>query len=34
MYNRGAGPVVGMAPCENNQSFAAATQDGSVFILR
>ncbi|XP_077298369.1 vacuolar protein sorting 15 isoform X2 [Arctopsyche grandis] len=34
MYNRGAGPVIGMAPCENNQSFAAATQDGSVFILR
>lgn len=34
MYNRGAGPVISLSPCENNQSFVAATQDGSIFVLR
>ncbi|GBP54418.1 Phosphoinositide 3-kinase regulatory subunit 4 [Eumeta japonica] len=34
IYNRGAGPVVALAPCENDQSFVAATQEGSIFVLR
>lgn len=34
MYNRSAGPVISLASCEAGQSFAAATQDGSVFVLR
>ncbi|XP_063387877.1 phosphoinositide 3-kinase regulatory subunit 4 [Cydia fagiglandana] len=34
MYNRGAGPVISMAACEGGQSFVAATQEGSIFVLR
>lgn len=34
MYNRGSSPVIALAHCENGQSFVAATQEGSVFILR
>ncbi|XP_028172381.1 phosphoinositide 3-kinase regulatory subunit 4 isoform X2 [Ostrinia furnacalis] len=34
MYNRSAGPVVALAACEGGQSLAAATQEGSIFVLR
>ncbi|CAG9792985.1 unnamed protein product [Diatraea saccharalis] len=34
MYNRSAGPVVSLASCENGQSLVAATQEGSIFVLR
>ncbi|XP_048484293.1 phosphoinositide 3-kinase regulatory subunit 4 [Plutella xylostella] len=34
MYNRSAGPVIALAPCENGQSLVAASQDGSIFVLR
>ncbi|RVE51799.1 hypothetical protein evm_003602 [Chilo suppressalis] len=34
MYNRSAGPVVSLAACESGQSLVAATQEGSIFVLR
>ncbi|XP_072948041.1 phosphoinositide 3-kinase regulatory subunit 4 [Epargyreus clarus] len=34
MYNRSAGPVISLAACEGGQSFVAATQEGSIFVLR
>jgi hypothetical protein len=34
MYNRQAGPLVGLAVCENNLSLASASLNGSVFVLR
>ncbi|KOB72907.1 Phosphoinositide 3-kinase regulatory subunit 4 [Operophtera brumata] len=34
MYNRSAGPVVSLAACEGGQSLVAATQEGSIFVLR
>ncbi|KAJ9580221.1 hypothetical protein L9F63_004121 [Diploptera punctata] len=34
VYNRQAGPLVGLTVCENNQSLASASQQGSVFVLR
>ncbi|XP_069690077.1 phosphoinositide 3-kinase regulatory subunit 4 isoform X4 [Periplaneta americana] len=34
MYNRQAGPLVGLTVCENNQSLASASHSGSVFVLR
>jgi hypothetical protein len=34
VYNRQAGPLVGLAVCENNQSLASASHSGSVFVLR
>ncbi|KOB72914.1 Phosphoinositide 3-kinase regulatory subunit [Operophtera brumata] len=34
MYNRNAGPVVSLAACEGGQSLVAATQEGSIFVLR
>ncbi|XP_041971823.1 phosphoinositide 3-kinase regulatory subunit 4 [Aricia agestis] len=33
MYNRGAGPVIGLAACEGGHSLVAATE-GSIFVLR
>jgi len=34
VYNRQAGPLVGLAVCENNQSLASASYSGSIFVLR
>ncbi|CAG9570785.1 unnamed protein product [Danaus chrysippus] len=34
VYNRGAGAVVSLTACEAGHSLAAATTDGSVFVLR
>ncbi|CAH2097622.1 unnamed protein product [Euphydryas editha] len=34
MYNRSAGPVISLAACEGGQSLVAATQEGSIFVLR
>jgi hypothetical protein len=34
VYNRQAGPLVGLAVCENNQSLASASHSGSIFVLR
>lgn len=34
VFNRQAGPLVGLAVCENNLSLASASQSGSVFVLR
>ncbi|KPJ19703.1 Phosphoinositide 3-kinase regulatory subunit 4 [Papilio machaon] len=34
MYNRSAGPVISLASCEGGQSLVAATQEGSIFVLR
>ncbi|KAJ0171440.1 hypothetical protein K1T71_012990 [Dendrolimus kikuchii] len=34
MYNRSAGPVVSLAACEGGQSLVAATQEGSIFVMR
>ncbi|KAG6449302.1 hypothetical protein O3G_MSEX005972 [Manduca sexta] len=34
MYNRSAGPVLSLVSCENGQSLVAATQEGSIFVLR
>ncbi|XP_026750400.2 phosphoinositide 3-kinase regulatory subunit 4 isoform X2 [Galleria mellonella] len=34
MYNRAAGPVVALAACEGGHSLVAATQEGSIFVLR
>ncbi|XP_053618179.1 phosphoinositide 3-kinase regulatory subunit 4 [Plodia interpunctella] len=34
MYNRAAGPVISLASCEGGQSLVAATQEGSIFVLR
>lgn len=34
VYNRQAGPLVGLAVCENNQSLASASYNGSIFVLR
>ncbi|XP_068624877.1 phosphoinositide 3-kinase regulatory subunit 4 [Battus philenor] len=34
MYNRSAGPVISLAACESGQSLVAATQEGSIFVLR
>ncbi|KDR14050.1 phosphoinositide 3-kinase regulatory subunit 4 isoform X2 [Zootermopsis nevadensis] len=34
VFNRQAGPLVGLAVCENNLSLASASLSGSVFVLR
>ncbi|XP_045762546.1 phosphoinositide 3-kinase regulatory subunit 4 [Maniola jurtina] len=34
MYNRSAGPVISLAACEGGHSLVAATQEGSIFVLR
>ena len=34
MYNRSAGPVIALAACEGGHSLVAATQEGSIFVLR
>jgi phosphoinositide-3-kinase regulatory subunit 4 len=34
MYNRQAGPLVGLTVCENKQSLASASHNGSIFVLR
>ncbi|CAG4938820.1 unnamed protein product [Colias eurytheme] len=34
MYNRSAGPVMSLAACEGGHSLVAATQEGSIFVLR
>ncbi|CAK1543579.1 unnamed protein product [Leptosia nina] len=33
-FNRSAGPVMSLAACEGGHSLVAATQEGSVFVLR
>ncbi|XP_049778491.1 phosphoinositide 3-kinase regulatory subunit 4 [Schistocerca cancellata] len=34
VYNRQAGPLVGLTVCEGNQSLGSASQTGAIFVLR